>query len=93
MGKNEFVDAVMRLACQRGLSIEMNRAGERTIVFNKRSKKKLHEGHIRELYPEILRRGATVGDVRALIESVAPGRPCTHKGMREIAWSIRDSSA
>lgn len=93
MGKNEFVDEVFRAAQGRGLRVEIGRSGRRTIVFNEVSKKKLHEDHIRALHPEILRRGASVGDMRALIESVAPGRPCTHKGMREIAWSIRDRLA
>ncbi|OXS89593.1 hypothetical protein PAP18089_01614 [Pandoraea apista] len=90
MGKDEFVDEVFRAAQSRGLRIEIGRAGRRTIVFNEVSKKKLHEGHIRALHPEILRKNASVGDVRALIETVAPGRPCTHRGMREIAWAIRD---
>jgi hypothetical protein len=38
-----------------------------------------------KLYPDILAPGA---NVPALIEGVAPGRPCTHRPMKEILRNI-----
>jgi len=47
--------------------------------------KKLHEKHLGDLHPDILTDGANVS---ALIDGVAPGRPCTHKPMKEIIAKI-----
>ena len=47
--------------------------------------KKLHEGHLRALFPDILAKGVNVAK---LIETVAPGRPCVHRPMREIIAQI-----
>jgi len=48
--------------------------------------KKLHAGHIQQLYPDILTR---TEELPKLIEKVAPGKPCTHRPMREIINQIK----
>ena len=47
--------------------------------------KKFHTAHLKQLYPDIL---SPTAKVTALISKVAPGRPCTHKPMREIVSEI-----
>ncbi len=76
--KNKFVDAIILIARQKGYIIEINRSGLRQIDFGN---KKLHEGHLRDLYPDILNRDI---NLRSLIEKVAPGRGCSVLPMREI---------
>jgi bifunctional DNase/RNase len=49
--------------------------------------KKLHEKHLRKLFPII---GVSIKDA---IEQVAPGRPCVHVPMREIIRRLRVSVA
>jgi len=82
MNSQEFIDAVVREARKDGHRIETNRNGQTQIDFGH---KKLHSGHLENLFPAILKPGANVARV---IESVAPGRPCTHKPMREILTRI-----
>ena len=65
-----------------GYRIETNRNGQTQIDFGH---KKLHSGHLEQLFVAILKPGANVARV---IESVAPGRPCTHRPMREILERI-----
>lgn len=68
--------------------IEINRDGLRQICFiNDKGNmhKKLHEGHLKALYPDILESDARIG---ILIERVAPGRSCAHRPMREIIEEI-----
>lgn len=84
MTKDEFIEAVIREAQQQGYTVEDSRNG-RQIDFGH---KKLHEGHLSSLYPLIMADGA---DVAALIEEIAPGRPCSHKPMREILAAITKS--
>lgn len=83
MNENEFIDALLAEAQRQGYEIEESRNNGRQIIFE--HEKKLHEGHLRELFPNILDQGANIS---ALIDSVAPGRPCSHKPMREIIASI-----
>ena len=82
MTQDEFVDAVVATAESRGYSIEISRNGQQ-IDFGH---KKLHEGHLRRLYPDILNEGTHIS---SLIESIAPGRPCSHKPMREIVTAVK----
>jgi hypothetical protein len=73
-----FVDRVLQTAKELGYPVERTRQGLRQVDFGH---KKLHEDHVRRLYPDILQSSA---NIPKLIETVAPGRPCTHKPMREI---------
>ena len=84
MEEQEFVESVLNEARQRGYRVETNRQGLLQVDFGR---KKLHAEHIRRLFPAILNPQAIVW---ALIETVAPGRPCADKPMREIVESIRD---
>ena len=81
--KQEFINEVFTIARKNGYVIEKNaRNGRDQIDFGN---KKLHEGHLEHLYPKILMSGSNVS---GLIEKVAPGRPCTHKPMKEILSQI-----
>lgn len=93
MTKADFVEAVLEAARQRGLRVCVNRDGLDQICFNEKSKKSLHRGHLEQLHPAILRSGLSKSQMNALIEQVAPGRPCTHRGMREIVAQLRQVSA
>jgi hypothetical protein len=82
--KKEFIDRVIKTARDHGFTIEKNaRNGLEQIDFGH---KKLHKSHLGDLFPEILDPDA---DISKLIEKVAPGRPCTHKPMREIMERIK----
>lgn len=85
MDLREFMDEVINLSRRRGHTIETNRNGQRQVDFGH---KKLHEGHLTMMFPRILDNEARVSTI---IEEVAPGRPCTHKPMREIIQAIRSS--
>jgi hypothetical protein len=63
--------------------VRTNRNGQRQIDFGH---KQLHAGHIRPLFPAILEEGRSIP---TLIENVAPGRPCTHKPMKEIIAELK----
>jgi hypothetical protein len=80
------VDAVIRIAVDMGYTLERSRNGRQIDFGNK----KLHEGHLRKLYPRILQSRASI---HTLVEEVAPGRPCAHKPMREIVEKIRQMLA
>lgn len=81
--KEQFIDDVFRVARERGYRIETNRRNNLPqIDFGL---KKLHLGHIKKLYPDVLLENAKVNK---LIERVAPGRPCSHKPFREIIEQI-----
>jgi hypothetical protein len=75
---NDFLRDVFQISALRGYVIEINRDGLRQIDFGH---KKLHEEHLRRLYPNILRNNA---DISALIKIIAPGRPCSHRPMKII---------
>ncbi len=79
-----FVDHVVRVAKQHGYRIESHaRTGEIQIDFGN---KKLHAGHLRAMLPGIL---AKTSQISALIDNVAPGRPCAHRPMREIIEALQ----
>ena len=82
MTKDEFINAVIAEAQRQGYAIEDSRNGRQIDFGNK----KLHEGHLGKLYPQILADGV---DIAALIEDIAPGRPCSHKPMREILAALK----
>jgi hypothetical protein len=85
ISKDQFVKEVFRIARERGYKIESNaRTGQEQIDFGN---KKLHSGHLGDLYPAIL---SDISNVSALIEKVAPGRGCSHKPMREIMDQLRE---
>jgi len=84
--KQQYIDAVFEIAQRHDHRIEINRDGLRQIVFtNNKGNKKLHEGHLAQLYPAILQPGA---NIPSLINAVASGRTCVHVGMREIIKEI-----
>ena len=84
LNKEQFVREVFRIAEKQGYKIEQNkRIDLKQIDFGH---KKLHAGHIQQLYPDIL---AFTGELPKLIKRVAPGRPCTHRPMRNIVNQIQ----
>jgi hypothetical protein len=88
---DSFVKRVFDLARDK-FDIESRRSGM-SICFNRRSNKWLNENHLRDLFPEALEPTLTDGQINQLIESVAPGRPCTHVGMRTILRKIHSELA
>lgn len=78
MIKKQYLELVFKIAKKHDYTIEINRDGLRQINFGH---KKLHEEHLNKLYPDILKDECALP---TLIEQVAPGRPCTHRPMREI---------
>lgn len=94
MTEDEFVQRVFEIAVRQGLSVELRRPG-RSICFNPKSNKWLNENHLRKLYPEALESALSVRRLNRMIDSVAPGRPCTHVGFRAIITQLhfeRDSA-
>jgi len=85
--KTDFVADVIAIARRIGWRTEMNRDGLAQIDFGN---KKLHAGHLEAMFPEILADGVSISNV---IEKVAPGRPCTHKPMREIVAELKKRRA
>jgi hypothetical protein len=79
-----FVNLTIAEAKRQGYPIEKFTRNGRQINFGH---KKLHEKHLQALFPSILLPNA---DIAALIEIVAPGRPCTHKPMRQIICNLPD---
>ncbi|MGR3984112.1 MAG: hypothetical protein OD817_02465 [Gammaproteobacteria bacterium] len=77
----QFLDAVFKAAHTLGYPRELGKDGWQ-IEFGEKG---LHEGHLAELYPEVLEPGA---DVSSLINEVAPGRECVHKAMGEILEKV-----
>ena len=73
----QFLDAFFKIGQTLGYPVEMSRNG-RQIVF---PNKKLHEGYLRDMYPEILQSGA---DMNALLKHFVPGRPCAYPPTRKI---------
>ena len=84
MNQQDFIDQVAKNAQAKGFNTETNRNGQMQIDFGH---KKLHSGHLAQLFPEILFQDANVSK---LIEAVAPGRPCTHRPMREIVEQLAE---
>lgn len=78
MDRELFIVKVIECARNQGFVIEINRDGLLQIDFGN---KKLHQKHLNELFPDILNPKVSISN---LIEQVAPGRPCSHKPMKEI---------
>lgn len=89
MDADEFVDLVMVLAVEQGLTVEERRPGL-SVCFNQNSDKWLSENHLRQLFPAIIEDGLSDSEINRLIEAVAPGRPCTHVGMRKILSRLHE---
>jgi hypothetical protein len=87
MTEEEFILAIVSKAQQFRYRVERNRKGQIQIDFGH---KKLHEGHLKALYPRILEDGVDIGK---LIEAVAPGRPCTHRPMKGIMADIKNGNS
>lgn len=88
MNVDEFVHRIFEIADEMGLLVEDRRPGK-SICFNPNSDKWLNEGHLRSLFPMILEPGISDTQVNRMIEGVAPGRPCTHVGMRSILQRLQ----
>jgi hypothetical protein len=86
MDENEFIEEVVRIAKSLGYKIE-NKI-RTTLVQIDFGHKKLHEGHLRKMFPQILQPGANVA---RLIEAVAPGRPCAHRPMKKILARLTET--
>jgi len=78
---SKFVSLAIEEAKKRGFAIDEHTRHGRQIDFGH---KKLHEQHLRALFPDILQPDANLS---ALIEDVAAGRPSTHRPMREMDGS------
>jgi len=86
LSKEQFENEIFRFAEKQGYKIEKNKKNDlKQIDFGN---KKVHAGHIQQLYPDILTR---TEELPKLIEKVAPGRPCTHRPMRGIINQIEQS--
>ncbi len=83
---HSFIEAIIRIAKQQGYEVKINRDGLRQIDFGQ---KQLHEGHLKPLFLAIL---ASDANVSSLIESVAPGRSCAHRPMKEILAQLQSES-
>ncbi|WP_186016165.1 hypothetical protein [Burkholderia gladioli] len=92
MTKNEFRSRVFELARERRLAVDTMCDGKQRIWFNLKSKKFLHVDHIDALFALLRQPGLDRATIRAEIERVAPGRPCTHRGMREIYERLHASA-
>lgn len=82
MESQQFIERVVEISRRKGFKIETNRDGLTQIDFGN---KKLHVGHLKQMFPEIFQPAA---DIPKLIERIAPGRPCSHKPMKEIVAEI-----
>jgi len=82
MNLDEFIDTVIDTARAHGYEIEDSRNGRQINFGNK----KLHEKHLMNLFPHILADGT---NVRALINSAAPGRSCVAKPLRQLIAEIK----
>lgn len=81
--KKEFIKNTFRLARKMKFKVETNQNDQEQIDFGN---KKLTVAQLSLMHPDILMPGA---DVAKIIEKVAPGRPCTHKPMKEIVESLK----
>lgn len=89
MERNVFITAVVESAKARGLAVSRNRAGLASICFNQTSNKSLHADHLGKLFDlGYSSPCATKAQRSVLVNQVAPGRPCTHRRLREIVESL-----
>jgi len=80
--KEKYVKAAIFNARKMKYKIQTNRDNIEQIDFGNKT---LTSTHLSLTYPEILRPDA---DIPKIIDKVAPGRPCTHKPMKEIVALI-----
>ncbi|WP_175698534.1 MULTISPECIES: hypothetical protein [Burkholderia] len=92
MTKAEFRTLVFEIAQEKRLRVDEMQDGKARIWFNEKSQKFLHADHIDALYDRLRHPNLSTRDINVAIESAAPGRPCTHRGMREIYAQIHRSS-
>ncbi len=85
MDQETFIKNIIKIAKTHGYQVEESNNGLQIDFGNK----KLHEGHLDRLYPDILQPNA---NINKLIDAVAPGRPCSHKPMREIIAELLDTN-
>jgi len=85
MNSRDLLGRIFEAAKEDGYRIEVGRSGLRQIDFGH---KKLHEDHLRKLLPEVFKDHA---HIPALIDAVAPGRPCAHRPMKGIVARIKSS--
>jgi hypothetical protein len=84
MREAELLERIFQVARDQGFRVETTAQNGQQIDFGH---KKLHEGHLKKLLPDIFSDGI---HIPTLIEKVAPGRPCAHKPMRKIVAQIRE---
>lgn len=83
LSEDSFIEQVFILAEKQGYLIERDTKGNKwQIDFGN---KKLHRNHLESLYPQILNENIKIPYI---IDGVAPGRPCTHKPMKEIILAM-----
>ncbi|CAB3750950.1 MULTISPECIES: hypothetical protein [Burkholderia] len=92
MTKTEFRNLVFQIARVKRLRVDEMKDGKERIWFNEKSQKFLHAGHIDALFDQLRHPNLSPRDINIEIHRVAPGRPCTHKGMREIYEQIHRPS-
>jgi hypothetical protein len=84
---DDFMDDFFINAEKMGYEIESCKLGEaqgkKQIDFGN---KKLHELHIRRLYPMLIENGINFS--YEAFNDVVPGRPCAVKGFREISATV-----
>ncbi|WP_292463440.1 hypothetical protein [Methanolobus sp.] len=87
MNVDDFVNNFFKNAEKIGYNIEVCNRGEargkRQIDFGN---KKLHELHIRMLYPMLIENGIDFSP--ASFNEIVRGRPCSIKGFREISATV-----
>lgn len=94
MNRVQFIAAVIEGAGQSNLKVSYNKRGRASICFNERSNKSLHADHLIKLFDlGYAERGKSAAERNALVKLVAPGRPCTHVGLRKIVERIVDFQA
>lgn len=82
--KLQLIDEIIRVSRMQGHKIEISsKNGLKQIDFRN---KKLHVEHLEKLYPDILQIDAYIP---SLINKIAPGRPCSHRPMRQIMEQLR----
>ncbi len=80
--KDKFLKAAIFNARKMKYKIQTNRNNQEQIDFGNKT---LTTDHLSLMYPAILQPDA---DIPKIINKVAPGRPCTHKPMKEIVTMI-----
>ncbi|QLC50604.1 hypothetical protein HWN40_10375 [Methanolobus zinderi] len=84
---NDFVNRFFETAEKLGYDVEVCKRGEargkKQIDFGN---KKLHELHLRKLYPMLIENGIDFS--YDAFNDIVPGRPCAVKGFREISATI-----